>query len=301
MAMKFIFFFYIGVLCLVFGACNPDEEGAGSGGRGSSLSENADTLRMFIVDSDDAHVCYKLGNVSFSMIRVGAGSFNMGAQPKDSTKANYDVNADSLSEAPVHRVSLSQYYMGATEVTRALWSAVMEADEVPANAQLPVTDVSYADVFAFLNRLNAAVVYSDSTMTEVVSFKRSFVLPTEAQWEFAARGGSLSKGFLYAGSNAVGDVAWCSENASSAQPVATKLPNELGLYDMSGNVMEWCLDRYDSLSYSSAAQTDPVYMEGSFPIARSGSFASPSDCCRNSSRKYFVSSYFNYIGFRLAY
>ncbi|HOU69723.1 MAG TPA: formylglycine-generating enzyme family protein [Paludibacteraceae bacterium] len=300
--LKFLVSFCLGVFGLFLASCNPDEESSGENKKRNDPYEIPDSLRMFIVEKGDSFATFKIGAASFSMIKVKAGDFYMGAQSNDSMTINYDKSADSLTESPVHKVSLTEFHIGATEVTEALWYAVMgTGKESLSDGDLPISDVSYTDVTAFFARLNAATLYTDSTMQEIASVKPTFVLPTEAQWEYAARGGVSSKGFLYAGSNALADVAWYLDNASSAQPVAKKLPNELGLYDMSGNVMEWCQDRFDTLSYVSADQTDPISLNGKFSVVRSGSFQSKAEDCRVSSRKLFVSTYYNYIGFRLAY
>lgn len=176
----------------------------------------------------------------------------------------YD-NAD-----PVHKVTLTKgYYIGETEVTQELWTAVMGSNPscFTGNMQRPVEMVSFNDCQTFISKLNELT-------------GETFRLPTEAQWEYAARGGNKSKGYIYSGSNTLDDVAWYSSNSSyTTHPVKTKAPNELGIYDMSGNVWEWCSDWYGS--YSSAAQTDPTGPStGSLRVKRGGSWNYNSLHCR---------------------
>lgn len=138
------------------------------------------------------------------------------------------------AEKPVHPVTLSSYSIGKYEVTQKLWEAVMGSNpSVFKGENLPVENVSWNDVQEFLRKLNE--------MTG-----KQYRLPTEAEWEFAARGGNLSKGYKYSGSDNPDMVAWHSGNSDwKTQPVGTKAPNELGIYDMSGNVEEWCEDLFD--------------------------------------------------------
>ena len=180
---------------------------------------------------------FTVNGVSFKMVAVEGGTFTMGA-------SDDDTEADNM-EKPAHEVTISNYYIGETEVTQALWVAVMGKNPSYFTGDLrPVEDVSWSECKEFITMLNQ--------MTG-----KNFRLPTEAEWEFAARGGNKSKGYKYAGSNIIGDVAWYKENASNqTHLVATKASNELGLYDMSGNVYEWCQDWYRK--YSSQAQTDPM-------------------------------------------
>ena len=196
---------------------------------------------------------YTIGGVTFTMVDVEGGTFMMGATPEQQSTRE--------DEYPVHEVTLSNYSIGQTEVTQALWSAVMGTNPsgFNGNMQNPVESVSWDDCQEFINRLNA--------MTGM-----TFRLPTEAEWEYAARGGNKSQGFKYAGSNIIDDVCWYTENSSdTTHPVATKSPNELGLYDMSGNVMEWCQDWYGS--YSSEAQVNPTGpTSGTHYVLRGGSW-----------------------------
>ena len=194
--------------------------------------------------------------VSFKMIKVEGGTFTMGGTPEQGADAE-DY------EYPVHPVTLSDYYIGQYEVTQELWKAVMvfNPSYYNGNSKNPVEKVSWNDIVNdFLPKLNKLT-------------GKTFTLPTEAQWEFAARGGNKSQHYTYSGSNNIDDVAWYDGNNSSfeTKPVGQKKPNELGLYDMSGNVYEWCSDWYGS--YSSSAQTDPVGpSSGSRRVLRGGSY-----------------------------
>ena len=212
-----------------------------------------------------------VGYVSFSMIPVKGGMFTMGATPEQGSDA-------SDSEKPSHKVVLSDYYIGETEVTQELWETVM--GENPSNFKggtLPVECVSWEDCQKFIKKLNE--------MTG-----RNFRLPTEAEWEFAARGGVLSKGYKYSGSNTIGDVAWYDGNSGSqTHEVKTKQPNELGLYDMSGNVWEWCNDWYGT--YSTLIQTKPTGpVSGSYRVGRGGGWNYYAWSCRVSYRSDFSPS-----------
>lgn len=179
-----------------------------------------------------------VNGVSFSMIKIQGGTFAMGATSEQGDDAFDD-------ERPVHHVTLSDYMIGETVVTQELWQAVMGCN--PSyfyGTTRPVEKVSWYDCNVFITRLNSLT-------------GRSFRLPTEAEWEYAARGGQQSKGYRYAGSNTLGDVAWYDENSNQiTHPVKQKMPNELGLYDMSGNVLEWCNDMYDA--YGKKVQTNPI-------------------------------------------
>ena len=196
-----------------------------------------------------------------------------------------DVYSD---EKPVHEVTLSDYYMGKYEVRQSEWEAVMGNNPSGfKGADLPVEQVSWEDCQEFIRRLNALTGLN-------------FKLPTEAQWEYAARGGRLSKGYKYSGSNNIGEVGWYKSNFRNYRhPVGEKQPNELGLYDMSGNVWEWCEDWYGD--YSSDSQSDPIgAVSGSFRVYRGGSMISEARLCRVSYRLYNAPNRRNSIlGFRL--
>lgn len=232
--------------------------------------------------------------VTFTMKRVEAGTFQMGGSDSDA----------SNDEKPVHSVTLTQdYYLGETEVTQALWYAVMGQKPTSGGLQwsssygvgdnYPAYYISYEDCQTFLSSLNSKL------SSQLLGMKFNF--PTEAQWEYAARGGNKSKGYLYAGSNTIGDVAWYIDNSSSkTHEVKGKQANELGLYDMSGNVWEWCYDWYGS--YSSGGQTNPTGpSSGSNRVYRGGSWNVSAGHCRSSYRyNYSPSGRGPRLGFRLA-
>ena len=199
---------------------------------------------------------FTVHGVSFNMVSVEGGTFMMGATEEQ--------GSDTYSnEKPVHEVTLSGYSIGQTEVTQELWAALMDPVTIGScwgHPQWPVTAVTEYEIKTFITRLNEAT-------------GENFRLPTEAEWEFAARGGNYSMGYKYAGSDTLYDVAWCYPIAGERpHPVGLLLPNELGLYDMTGNVSEMCQDWYGD--YSSEAQTDPTGPEtGSSHVTRGGSWS----------------------------
>ena len=226
---------------------------------------------------------YTVNGVSFDMVSVKGGIFTMGATSEQGS------DAESY-EKPTHQVTLSDYMIGKTEVTQELWQAVMGSNpSFFSGNNLPVEKVSWNDCQEFIKKLNSLTGLQ-------------FRLPTEAEWEYAARGGNKSKGYKYSGSNDIGSVAWYTSttNHSGTKPVATKVPNELGLYDMSGNVWEWCSDRYGS--YSNGLQTNPKGpTSGSRRVFRGGSWISRARGCRLSDRGYYFPDYRgNILGLRLA-
>ena len=224
---------------------------------------------------------FEVNGVKFNMIRVEGGTFQMGATS--------EMKKPSEEEKPVHSVTLSTYYIGETEVTQALWQAVMGSNPSHFNGggNLPVEDVSWDDCQEFISKLNQL-----TGMT--------FSLPTEAQWEYAARGGNKSRHTKYSGSKNIKEVAWYDGNSGSkTHPVGQKQSNELGLYDMSGNVWEWCSDWYEL--YSDGSQTNPTGPDSGFHrVLRGGSWYS-SRYCRSSYRYGGRPSYrLHTFGFRLA-
>ena len=242
-------------------------------------------------EKDEDSVLNVIANgISFNMIRIDGFGFNMGAKSSLFKRKgeNYDQDA-SEDESPVHYVGLSNYYLGETLVTQSLWKAVMGNN--PSFFQhddAPVERVSWNDTQQFLKKL--------IKMTGL-----GFRLPTEAEWEFAARGGKKSSDKKYAGSDSIEYVGWFSGNSKgSTQPVKQKACNELGLYDMSGNVWEWCNDWYGN--YTDDYQTNPSGpSDGKEKVLRGGSWGSDAKYCRVSKREHFVpdNRYKNY-GFRLA-
>lgn len=221
-----------------------------------------------------------VNGVQYCMIKVEGGTFTMGATSEQGSYV-YD------DEKPTHQVTLSTYYIGRTEVTQALWEAVMGSNPSSFKGKkLPVENVSYNDCKQFIEKLN-------------VMTGQDFRLPTEAEWEFAARGGNQSHGYKYSGSNYLDDVAWFDENSGSeTNTVATKRPNELGIYDMSGNVREWCSDSY--AHYTSSPQTNPRGGSGSKRVRRGGYWGSVASGCRVSRREdYYPDNSSSGLGLRL--
>ena len=208
-----------------------------------------------------------VNGIKYNMVWVDGGTFRMGATSEQGS------DADS-GDKPVHSVTLSGYYIGKTEVTQALWQAVMGSNPSDLKGDdLPVECVSWDDCQEFIRKLHSLT-------------GENFRLPTEAEWEFACRGGNNSRGYKYSGSNYIDDVAWYWDNSGDkTHPVATKLPNELGIYDMTGNVLEWCADWYGD--YSSGAQTNPKGpYDGSDRVARGSSSWSYASSCRSSLRDF---------------
>ena len=224
---------------------------------------------------------FTVNGVTFELLYVKGGTFTMGCTPEQ----NGDCNND---EKPTHSVTLDDYYIGKFEVTQDLWTAVMGKN--PSNKKgdnLPVENVSWNDAQDFIRQLNQIT-------------GEHFSLPTEAQWEYAARGGSKSKGYKFSGGNILGNVAWYADNSGSTpHQVGTKDPNELGLYDMSGNVWEWCYDLYGN--YSSESQNNPTGpTSGSVRVLRGGSWSYFAGLARVSYRLYGQpGSRFSGRGFRL--
>jgi formylglycine-generating enzyme required for sulfatase activity len=225
---------------------------------------------------------FTVQGVSFTMIPVMEGTFSMGATSEQQ-------NPDS-DENPIHQVTLSSYYIGETEVTQALWMAVMGANPSYFEGDnRPVERVSWNACQTFINKLNALT-------------GKNFRLPTEAEWEYAARGGRISQGYQYSGSNNVSEVAWYTDDASQTCVVKTKAPNELGIYDMSGNVWEWCQDWYSSSSYNSEDASNPQGpTSGSKRVSRGASWYDNAWSCRSARRNPLSPSLqtFN-LGLRLA-
>ena len=221
--------------------------------------------------------------LSITMVKVDGGTFTMGATEEQGTDAN------SL-EKPAHQVTVSDYWIAQLQVTQELWVAVMGSNpsHFTGDLKLPVEYMSWNDCQTFITKLN--------TMTG-----QQFRLPTEAEWEFAARGGIHDVVSKYSGSDDVEEVAWYYFNSNSTtHPVGQKKPNELGLYDMSGNVYEWCQDWYSE--YTTASQTNPTGpATGEYRIVRGGHWGSTAKGCRVSYRNgYWPTSVDCTIGLRLA-
>ena len=219
--------------------------------------------------------------INIEMVKVEAGTFMMGATPE--MKDPFD------EEKPVHQVTLTHdYYVGKYEVTQVLWQAVMGNNPSWFKGDnLPVEKVSWNDCQEFISKLNSLT-------------GRNFRLPTEAEWEYAARGGKKSRGYQHSGSSTISDVAWYGGNSGSkTHPVGTKQANELGIYDMTGNVIEWCQDWYGA--YSGFSQRNPAgAVSGSDRVSRGGCWRYNARGCRSSVRIYDAPGYCNgFLGLRL--
>ena len=254
------------------------KESVGAGIMNQQQSENQQSSNTYVASSTNSSsgspsvasgsntisIPVKNG-ISIEMVKVEAGTFMMGATSE--MKDSYGW------EKPVHQVTLTNdYYMGKYEVTQALWEAVMGSNPSCFKGDnLPVEKMSWNDCQEFISKLNS--------MTG-----RKFRLPTEAEWEYAARGGKKSRSYQYSGSSNISDVAWYDGNSvNKTHPVGTKQANELGIYDMSGNVYEWCHDWYGS--FSSSSQTNPTGADsGSSRVFRGGSWYGNARYCRLSFR-----------------
>ncbi len=221
---------------------------------------------------------FTVNGVTFKMIAVEGGSFMMGSPDDDP-----DAGGIYSDEKPQHQVTLSSFAIGETEVTQALWEAVMGKNNNPSHYKgknLPVEKISWDKACTFISKLN-------------VFTGRTFRLPTEAEWEYAARGGKKSKGYKYAGSNNPDEVAWTYDNSNEkTHTVGIKKANELGLYDMSGNVWEWCQDWYDFDYYSDSPSSNPCNTQPSdYHIHRGGSVEYITKDSRVAMRGDYTSSY----------
>ena len=228
-------------------------------------------------------VCAQVPTVE--MVYVQGGEFMMGCTDKHSDC--------SVNEAPAHPVKLDGFYIAKYEVTQGLWMAVMGGKNPSkiVGDSLPVTRVSWYDAQTFIGKLNELT-------------GKKYRLPTEAEWEYAARGGNLSKHYMFSGSNDLEEVAWCKKNSDNeTHPVGTRKPNELGIYDMSGNVYEWCFDGFDMYepNYYETVENPKGYNLSQTKVYRGGCMTSFSDVCRVSARSQSIpNATLNHVGFRLA-
>ena len=247
--------------------------------------------------SDLSKEIFSIYGVTFAMIKVEGGTFTMGATSEQGSDAE-------SNEKPKHKVTLSDYYIGQTEVTQELWEAVMgttiqqQRDKENRSLVLKGTGDRYPMYFVNLYECQQFVKALNSLLYNKLNGKK-FALPTEAQWEFAARGGTKSNTYKYSGSNDINIVAWYSYNAqSSSHKVGLKAPNELGIYDMSGNVWEWCQDWYGG--YKGFSQTNPTGSDkGNGYVYRGGSWYNGAQSSRVSYRVHDAGTRHNHIGFRL--
>jgi formylglycine-generating enzyme required for sulfatase activity len=223
-----------------------------------------------------------IAEIEKNMVYVSGGTFTMGCTAEQGSEC-------SSNEKPAHTVTLSSFSIGKYELTQAQWKAVMGTNPsfYEACPNCPVENVSWNDIQDFISKLNAKT-------------GKTYRLPTEAEWEYAARGGSSSRGYKYAGSNEIAAVAWYDGNSNDkTHPVGQKKPNELGIYDMSGNVWEWCSDWYDGSYYSSSPSNNPQGLSsGSDRVLRG--WSSNPQYCRVSFRNFLNPAYrLSCIGFRL--
>lgn len=225
----------------------------------------------------------------FDMILVDGGTFEMGVDMSDSL----------LDGTPAHRVRLDAFGIGQYPVTQALWKAVLGAGQYPSyfrGDERPVEQVSWEDIDGeFLPKLRALTGLA-------------YRLPTEAEWEYAARGGPLQSPWLYAGSDRLNDVGWFDDNShGETKPVGLKAPNDLGLYDMSGNVYEWCQDWYDKDYYKACKAQQIVEnpfgpKSGAYRVIRGGSWDGDAHGCRAACRNDYAPAHrWNDLGFRLVF
>ena len=233
-----------------------------------------------VSNSDNITIPVKDG-ISIDMVRVEAGTFTMGATPEMVNSYGY--------EKPAHQVTLTNdYYIGKYEVTQALWKVVMGNNPSCFKGDnLPVENVCWDDCQKFISKLNSIT-------------GKNFRLPTEAEWEYAACGGKKSRGYQYSGSNNLSDVAWYTDNSGSkTHTVGSKQANELGIYDMSGNVYEWCQDWFGS--YSSSSQVNPTGANSGFSrVYRGGSWLNAAWGCCSSYRNSYAPDFRNgNLGLRL--
>ena len=245
----------------------------------ASTSQQPDTL--------SANIEFTVNGIAFNMIYVEGGTFTMGCTSEQGNDCRDD-------ERPAHKVTLGSFYMGETEVTQGLWRAVMGSEpsykgwtnEYGLGISYPAYWLSWDECQEFIKKLNRLA-------SDQLPVGWRFALPTEAQWEFAARGGNEHEGYKYSGSNNINDVAWFYDNSYAkgssspdygTHPVKSKQPNELGLYDMSGNVWEWCQDVYNKAYYEVSPSTDPAgppsAAGGPSHVLRGGSWAYSEYCCR---------------------
>ena len=221
-------------------------------------------------------------NLSFLMISIEGGTFLMGSEDPEARDR----------EKPVHTVAVPSFYMAKYPVTQALWKAVMGNNPSYFQGdQRPVEQVSWDDAQAFIQQLNEQT-------------GENYRLPTEAEWEYAARGGIYGQGFKYAGSNKLKEVGWYDGNShGETKPVGLKFLNELGLYDMSGNVWEWCQDVWHE-NYDGAPKDGSAWLKGGndrIRVVRGGAWNNVTEVCRVAYRYWDVlDSRFLNVGFRFA-
>lgn len=244
-----------------------------------SLSLMAQSTNPVLNDSTNKNIIFTLPNgPSFEMVFVQGGTFTMGCTEDQKGKCEDDA-------LPAHQVVLTDFYAGKYEVTQALWKAVMgttveqqckmagQHNVYGVGDDYPMYYIHFREATTFCENLN-------QILANQIPEGYEFALPSEAQWEYAARGGVKDEPSMYAGGKFASDVAWYEGiSEHSSHPVGQKQPNELGLYDINGNVWEWCQDWYDS--YRSNAQTNPTGpSSGSYRVYRGGGWNYSASGCR---------------------
>lgn len=260
-------------------ACNKDDDNS------KTEQTNPDDNNM----NEENKTTYNLNGVEFKMVNVEGSTFTMGSDERAQGNGTQVGN-----QAGEHQVTLSAFMIGETEVTRALWNEVMNGSHSSNDLKYPIASVTVPQCRVFIQKLN-----EKARALGIIPADKNFYLPTEAQWEFAAKGGNKSKGYTYAGSNNLSEVGWTSSDGSSVHAVKLKKPNELGIYDMSGNVYEWVADY--AAPYTTEPKTDPCNTTPSNNyIKRGGSFYYNDPYRFTTTYRYFYSATDYTIGLRIA-
>ncbi len=240
------------------------------------------------------YVSFAQHNINVQMVYVKGGQFFRGCDDREYRGAEFD------NERPVHRVSVSSFAISKYEITQGQWRTLMGILPPAYNGKdyvnkecddCPIVMVNYDDIQKFIKKLNDKYP------------GKNYRLPTELEWEFAARGGKYSEKYKFAGSNKLKDVAWYGVQNGATHPIGKKEPNELGIYDMSGNVMEWTTDWYDPNYYRTTIDaSDPKGPEkGEKKVVRGGSYFDDADVCRTTYRSRYAPTTRRWdLGFRLA-
>ncbi len=282
------------MLALAMTGCSPDQgaesppETSTSGSTPSQAPSQSPTTQSSAPRGDLATATYELGGVEFTMILVEGGTFTMGDDERAAEGGTQVAN-----QAGEHEVTLPSYTIGETEVTQALWDQVMNGSHNERDLNIPMASITVPDSREFIDRLN-----EQAHAAGIIPEDQNFHMLTEAQWEFAAKGGNNSQGFRYAGSDNLAEVGWTSDDGGSVHPTKQKKSNELGLYDMSGNVYEWVSDY--AAPYLSEPQIDPLNDTPSDNfIKRGGSFYYNDPYRFTTTYRYFYSATDHTIGLRI--
>ncbi len=238
--------------------------------------------------------CFGQRSLNVQMVYVKGGTFFRGSDDPKYSSSEFD------NEKPVHRVTITSFYIGKYEITQGQWLKLMGILPPSYNGvnyinkdcdECPVVDVNYEEVLEFIRRLNEKFP------------GKNYRLPTELEWEYAARGGKYSGEYRYAGSNKLSTVGWYGRRKGAPHPIGQKEPNEIGIYDLSGNVAEWCTDWYDADYYQTTIDAlDPRGPEtGEEKVIRGGSYYDKDEVCRTVYRGHIDPKKRRWnIGFRLA-